>query len=100
MGRRFGVKLLAQEADEVPQVSGRPPDATFPVCLFCLRVNDGVETKGYYGWMLEPVVTKTGEPRLKAHETAQFKRLNRKALDEIVSKVNRWYDVLVTNVAE
>lgn len=67
----------------------------YPVCLFHFTMDDD---KGYYTWVAEPTVTDEG-PRLLMHESAHCRRLDRRALDEIVGKVDRWYDAFFSRIA-
>jgi hypothetical protein len=67
----------------------------YPVCLFHFSM-DG--DQGYYTWVAEPAVTAEG-PRLQMHEASHCQRLDRAALDEIVEKVDRWYDAFFGKIA-
>jgi hypothetical protein len=67
----------------------------YPVCLFHFTMDDD---QGYYTWLAEPDVTEDG-PRLLMHEEAHCRKLDRSALDEIVSKVDRWYDAFFGRIA-
>jgi hypothetical protein len=61
----------------------------YPVCLFHFTM-DG--DQGYFTWVAEPTVTED-EPQLLMHEAAHCRKLDRAVLDEIVRKVDHWYDV-------
>jgi hypothetical protein len=60
----------------------------YPVCLLYFTM-DG--DQGYYTWVAEPEVADDA-PRLSVHGEAHCHKLDRAALDEIVSRVGRWYD--------
>jgi hypothetical protein len=67
----------------------------YPVCLFHF-IMDG--DQGHYTWVTEPAVTSEG-PRLLMHEAANCRTLDKAALDEIVDKVDRWYDAFLNQIA-
>ena len=67
----------------------------YPVCLFHFTMDDD---QGYSTWVAEPEVG-DDTPRLLMHEEAHCRKLDRAALDEIVSRVDRWYDVFFARVA-
>jgi hypothetical protein len=67
----------------------------YPVCLFYFTMQDN---QGYYIWVAEPVVTESGTPRLQVPSPVKFKRLDREALDAIVTQVDRWYDAFYQSV--
>jgi hypothetical protein len=105
--RVFGIALtgtLASSVDEAgivadaatvphqPAVEQLP----FPVCLFLFSVKD---SRGFYKWLTEPLVTADGAPKLRLDVDGEFKKLDPKALGIIVTKVNQWYDALVTALA-
>lgn len=60
----------------------------YPVCLLYFTMDDD---QGYSTWVAEPEVA-GGAPRLLTHGVAHCRKLDRAALDEIVSRVDRWYD--------
>jgi hypothetical protein len=66
----------------------------YPVCLFHFTM-DG--DQGRYTWVAEPAVTDDAA-RLVMHEAAHCRELDRAALDEIVVKVDRWYDAFFRQV--
>jgi len=97
IGRRFGVQLVPWVGDkrlrDVPAVT----DVLFPICILSFDIDS---ERGDYGWPLEPVVTDRGDAKLIAHTGAVgSEELDRKALDQIVAKVNQWYDALQKKVA-
>jgi hypothetical protein len=61
----------------------------YPVLLFYATMQD---TQGYFTWLVEPVVSQEGQPRLLRREEADCRLLDRAALDAIVAQVDRWYD--------
>lgn len=67
----------------------------YPVCLFYFCMDDD---QGHYAWVAEPAVVDAG-PRLLMHETADSHNLDRAALDEIVAKVDAWYDAFFARIA-
>lgn len=67
----------------------------YPVCLFHFTMDDD---KGYYTWVAEPAVAHGG-PRLLMHQAPHCRTLDRAALDEIVEKVDRWYDAFFGRIA-
>lgn len=67
----------------------------YPVCLFHFTMDDD---QGYFTWVAEPAVAENG-PRLLMHEHAHSRKLDTAALDEIVGKVDRWYDAFFVQVA-
>jgi hypothetical protein len=67
------------------------PIVSFPVISIVFSMpND----EGYYGWSAEPIVDEEGGPTLKSNPKPACSRLDRKALDQIVAKVEAWYDRL------
>jgi hypothetical protein len=67
----------------------------YPVCLFFFTMR---EEQAFSTWLVEPVVTATGRPKLIVHDTAACKELDNRTINEIVSRVNDWYDVLTTEL--
>jgi hypothetical protein len=67
----------------------------YPVCLFYFTMDDD---QGYFTWVAEPEVTGNG-PRLLMHGEAHCHKLDRKTLDEIVDRVDRWYDAFFESIA-
>lgn len=98
-GRRFGVELMALDKDAPPRLPRQLPDVPYPVCLFAMRVDEGIDATAFYAWTREPIVTPNGKPLLGTRTNGGFEKLNRQALDEIVRRVNQWYDALMTSLA-
>jgi hypothetical protein len=67
----------------------------YPVCLFYFTMDDD---QGYSTWVAEPAV-EAGQPQLRMHNTAHCKKLDAAALDEIVEKVDQWYDAFFSSIA-
>ena len=67
----------------------------YPVCLFDFTMDDD---QGYYTWVAEPAVTSDG-PRLLMHDAAHCRKLDKEALDDIVDRVDRWYDAFFNQIA-
>ena len=61
----------------------------FPVVLlfFTMKADEG-----WYTWIAEPVVSPDGDFALRQHEGADCRPLDERAVDEIVERVDRWYD--------
>jgi hypothetical protein len=104
--RQFGVFLRASvKAHTLPQLNKilrpqmrsllRGRNFPYPVCLLYFTMEDN---QGYYTWMVEPVLTEDGKPRLQRHSDASCAQLDRAALDKIVSQVNRWYDAFFSTI--
>lgn len=98
--RLFGVELRAawspitrQNADRVigqgVKEAHEHGPFPFPVCLFFFTME---ETQAWYTWVAEPVVDPGKGAALKMHETAVCRELSDAAMDEIVDRVNAWYD--------
>jgi len=71
-----------------------------PVCLFFFAMKDD---EGFYAWLVEPATTSAGKPILRlADYDGDFKRRSRfeplddGAIDEIVKRVSRWYDLKIS----
>jgi hypothetical protein len=56
------------------------------------------DNQGCYTWVVEPVPTPDGTPRLQVHAAASCTRLDREALDRIVSRVEAWYDAFFASM--
>jgi hypothetical protein len=64
----------------------------FPVVYFVFSM---LNDDGFYAWAIEPIVEPTGRPRLCRPKTIECRKLDRSALNEIVTAIDRWYDALV-----
>jgi Domain of unknown function (DUF4365) len=69
---------------------------SFPVCLFFFTMED---EEGYYAWLMEPLIDPQKGVSLHVNEEADCKKLSNKALDEIVTRVQRWFDHLIVSTA-
>lgn len=100
-GRVFGVEVKAS-VNEAPFTSRgyhKLPshmvsiqdfrDTPFPVCLFFFTMMDD---KAYFKWIVEPIV-EDGKATLRLHEENMLEALDNAQLDELVSRVEEWYDV-------
>jgi hypothetical protein len=67
-----------------------PKSIFMPACLFLVNVRDN---RSFYSWVAEPVVEDNGA-KLRFVQAPAFRALDRQAVDEIVGRVNAWYDVL------
>jgi hypothetical protein len=107
--RVFGVLLRATIRETTP--AGVPvtrqlledwEESPFPICLVFFYMTDD---RGYFRWLVEPVVSPAGEPDLKitvASESANgpsillpsssFVELKQASLNQLVSSVEAWYD--------
>jgi hypothetical protein len=103
--REFGVELRGalssvsnEHADKVLRPSVRQAHRAgpfgFSVCLFFFTMDDN---KAWYTWIAEPVV-RAGKALLQSHEDADCRRLDNGTLDEIVDRVDRWYDAFFENL--
>ncbi|MCI0702277.1 MAG: DUF4365 domain-containing protein [Planctomycetia bacterium] len=61
-----------------------------PACVFVINVRDN---RAAYAWLAEPLVQEKSA-KLQFHETGSFHDLNESAVNEIVDRVNAWYDAL------
>jgi hypothetical protein len=98
--RRFGVLLRGAKSatDEThankvlrPSLQGflrHSRSVPFPVCLFYFTMDDD---QGYLTWANEPSL-REGKPVLLPHGEAKVRKITRGTVDEIVEKVDRWYD--------
>jgi hypothetical protein len=101
-GRMFGVQLRrtrppvpidAVSGTLKPSVVGvyKNPHLPFPVLIFYFTLD---ADEAYYGWVLEPMILDDGSAKLDRRKASECRKLDRKALDQVVEKINRWYDVL------
>lgn len=64
-------------------------DLPFPMCLFFFTVDND---KGYYKWILEPIIKDHNNVALKINENEELTLLNDEEIDNIITIVNSWYD--------
>lgn len=102
-GRVFGVEVKALRSHQQPRrissdVDGVhlnigkvaiPKDIPFPLCLFAFIMEND---EGYYRWIKEPIYGVGGEPHLAINATNAFRKLDSKAINDIVAEVNNWYE--------
>ena len=105
-GRRmFGVELKGTKSKTTISLANkglkpsvqrfrRFPELPYPVCLIYFTM---VDNAGYYTWLTEPVI-ETQSAKLKRHEAADCRLLDRAGLDELVDRVNAWYDVFYSTI--
>lgn len=67
----------------------------YPACLFHFSMDDD---QGYYTWVAEPAVVEGG-PRLLMHDAPHCHKLDRAALDDVVTRVDAWYDAFFARIA-
>lgn len=68
-----------------------------PVCLFFFAMKND---EGFYTWLVKPEITENGRPVLRLSEydanrehRPRFEELTDCAIDEIVQRVDEWYDL-------
>jgi len=100
--REFGVELRGvwaavskDEADKVlrPSVQEMKRYGPFlrPVCLFCFTMeNDGA----WFTWVAEPIEAEDGTPKLRCCGEPDCRQLDKRALKEILERVDWWYDAI------
>ncbi|CAN5704783.1 hypothetical protein BH23PLA1_BH23PLA1_44770 [soil metagenome] len=104
--RRFGVYLQGTKSPVTIEHANtvlRPSMARFraygevpyPFCLFYFTMEDN---KGYFTWTAEPMIDDEGRPRLRYHEAPHCTEIDREVLDQIVDKVNAWYDAFYITI--
>jgi hypothetical protein len=100
--REFGIELRAawpkltkEDADRellpaMRQVKSRGPFLP-PVCLFLFTMEDD---GAWFTWVAEPAGLVRGRPKLRIHEHPDCRPLDKRALEEIVRRVDAWYDAV------
>jgi hypothetical protein len=102
-GRVFGVEVKARKSlqrirqasrdtDEIRlDIDSLPAyqDFPFPLCLFVFTMEND---EGYYRWIKKPVYDVERESRLLFNESNTFKKLTNKAIGDIVTEVDNWYE--------
>ena len=100
--REFGIKLHAAGAavpsDHADKVRGpslqkmkRHGPYLRPVCLFLFTMENDA---AWYTWVAEPVVSEEGKPLLRSSGEPDYRPLHKRALKEIIERVDWWYDAL------
>jgi hypothetical protein len=106
--RQFGVEirgvLSAVTADHANKILGpsmqkmlRNGPFPFPVVLFFFAMEDD---QGWYAWVAEPVIESDGSPELRQHGEADCRPLDDEYVDEIVDRVDRWYDAFFAKTSK
>jgi hypothetical protein len=100
--REFGIQLKAvwaaatkDHADKIlrPAFQQRQRYGPFlrPVCLFLFTMeNDGA----WYTWVAEPIEAEDGKPGLRSCNEPDCRPLDKRALKELVERVDWWYGAL------
>ena len=66
---------------------------SFPVIVLLFSMEDD---KGYFAWSIEPLINRSGEPKLKWNAGPSCAPFDRNSLGTIVDRVNEWHDSLVS----
>ena len=61
----------------------------FPICLLYFTMQDD---RGYWRWLMEPVIDNPIPGQLKLNTNPAMKALTNEQLDSIVEALNKWYD--------
>lgn len=106
--RQFGVQLkgaLASLAADranaalgpiLRRMQARGP-FPFPVALFFYTMKNG---EAWYTWASEPVVSGEGGFELRSQEEASCLPLDDDAVDEIISRIDAWYDAFYSRTSK
>lgn len=85
--------VAKDEADAVlrPAVQRRQRYGPFPrpVCLFLFAMENDA---AWYMWVAEPIASEDGKPRLRSRDEPDCRPLDKKALKELIERVDVWYD--------
>lgn len=106
--RQFGVKrggvwtrVTAEHANQVlyPSMQRllRYGPFPYPVVLFFYTMENG---EGWYTWATEPHISGDGGFELRANEQASCHPLSDKAVDEIIGRVDAWYDAFFARTSK
>lgn len=68
----------------------------FPVVAFYYSMETDL---GWYAWASEPLVSPQGGFSLKTHESPSIHPLDTQALDDIIRRVDLWYDAFYARAA-
>ena len=79
-------RLLAPTLQDMARRYGRFP---YPTVLFYFTM---MEPQSWYTWVMEPIRRKDETMVLEMQVEAHCRPLNESVLDEIIGRVNRWYD--------
>jgi hypothetical protein len=100
--REFGIELRGgwaaatkDQADKVLRPSLRQTKRygpfLRPVCLFYFTMEDD---GAWYTWVAEPIESGDGKPLLRSRDEPDCRPLDRRALKEIVERVDLWYEAV------
>jgi hypothetical protein len=100
--REFGIALRAvwgtatkEQADKElrPRMRQMKRYGPFPrpVCLFFFTMQND---DAWYTWVAEPIKSEANRPLLHPYDEADCRPLDKKALKEIIERVDSWYDAL------
>jgi Domain of unknown function (DUF4365) len=64
-------------------------DLPFPACLFFFTLDND---QAYYKWILEPNIHDQNNGNLQFNENKELQKLDDKEIDNIIARVNSWYD--------
>jgi hypothetical protein len=67
----------------------------FPVVIFYFTMEDN---QGWFTWVAEPLTSPDGGIELRVHKEASCQPLDDHAVDEILTRVNSWYDAYYAQV--
>ncbi len=106
--RQFGVKLggvwgkvTAEHADAVLRPTMRKMlrygPFPYPVTLFFYTMEND---EGWYTWASEPIVSSDGAFELRSHGEASCCPLNDEAIDEMIGRVDDWYDAFYSQTSK
>jgi hypothetical protein len=104
--RQFGVQLKGIWEDVTAEQANRAlrPNMRemlrhgpfpFPIILFFFTMETN---QGWYTWVVEPLISTQGGVELPIQRNAHCRPLDDQALDEIVARVNAWYDAYYAQV--
>jgi hypothetical protein len=100
--REFGIKLRGawaattkDQADKAlrPTVQRMKSYGPFPrpVCLFFFTMEND---DAWYAWVAQPIESEDGKPLLRSCDEPDCRPLDKKALKELIERVDLWYDAL------
>jgi hypothetical protein len=72
-------------------IKNRHPEGLFlfPIILMLFSVESD---EGYYCWLMEPLLSKESPPSLNRVSSLKMTKIGKKTLDEIIAKVERWFE--------
>jgi hypothetical protein len=77
----------------------RPPrfGLLCPIAVFLFSMDGDV---GYYGWLMEPHVTKEEGPRLTLVSPLGMMRINKRVIDDLIDRVEKWFEAVAETFVE